>query len=138
LINKKEKTFINITIIFTTLSGLGIYLVSTFGQVHGILGPENHPSLDYFKITHYLSTPFLIISLGIIFSKHISYNWSKKKRRRYSGIIMSSLFIIIILSGQSLLFMTNQNVMENMKVLHLILGLVFAGFYLFHQSNKKP
>jgi hypothetical protein len=78
---------------------------------------------------------FLIV-FGMILSTHVSFNWQVKKNRRKSGIILTALVTILILSGYGLYYLGDENLRRFLSFLHWIIG-IFAGiFFTIHFLTK--
>ena len=74
---------------------------------------------------------FLIV-FGMLFSTHISFNWRVKKNRRKSGIILTALFVVLILSGYLLYYASGEEFREVMSYLHWIVGIICSAVFVVH------
>ena len=113
---KKEKTYLQISLSLAAASGLLIFVVDTFFSSEGLFGRESNPILSEIKFVHYLSAPLLIISMGMIISAHILPGLKgKKTKRKTSGKAMTLCFFALILTGQSLLYVTGEDLKEYLE-----------------------
>lgn len=80
---------------------------------------------------------FLVV-FGMIISTHISFNWQVKKNRRKSGIILTILFVILIITGYLLYYLGDEIVRNYVSYIHWIIG-IFAAVVLpiHHLKHKK-
>ena len=135
---KNQKKFITTTIIFSWISGAGIYILDTWFYREGDFGLTSHPWLDELKAFHYIWAPFLVFSLGMIFSQHILPGLQgKKPQRKKSGYLISIIMLVLVLSGQSLLYITGELTEEIVSYLHAGLGLLFVLGYFIHSRDKS-
>ena len=78
---------------------------------------------------------FLIV-FGMVLSTHISFNWQVKRNRRVSGIILTALLAILILSGYLLYYLGNEEVRFFTSYLHWVLGVLCGVVFLIHILAK--
>lgn len=132
---KLSKTsFLSILIIFifSSLTGFGVFALKKWGVTQGILGPEAHPFLYIVKSSHYLLTPFLVFILGTIYVAHIKKGIDKVKKNKKSGIMMLGSFFTLMLSGQFLLFLSNEDIKYFVEIIHLNIGILVVLAFSFH------
>lgn len=89
---------------------------------------------------HGLASFGFLIVFGMILSTHISFNWQVKKNRRKSGIILTTLFVILIVSGYCLYYVGSETVRNFLSYLHWVIGTFCAAIFIFHflqKSRKK-
>ncbi len=135
--NLTEKRFVSFSIFISALTGLSIYLIDEFFKVQTSWGPESSPYLSLAKALHYIVTPLLLISIGLVLKNHIFHklkNFVVQKRKR-TGFFLCVFLLLSTFSGQSLLFVVNEFLAEVLKYTHLASGLLLLLIYLAH--NKK-
>ncbi|OUR95461.1 hypothetical protein A9Q84_16645 [Halobacteriovorax marinus] len=129
---KLEKQILLVSIFATTITGILVYLLREWGNVETLLGPEANPFLTHAQGLHYLFTPFFILSISLIFKQHVYEKIQSSEKRRISGFTMVSLYLMIIVSGQILLYITEVNFTYYARYAHLLLGSWFALTFLRH------
>lgn len=105
----------------------------------------NHDSSFRFLVPWFLSIHgaasyvFLVV-FGMLLSTHIFFNWRVKKNRRPSGIILTALFFILILSGYGLYYTGNDEFRDFISYLHWIIGIfcsLICGIHFFKKNKTK-
>lgn len=135
--NKKEKKILISSLILSLISGLFIFILKKWGAVEGTFGPESSPYLKYAQGVHYLVTPTLIYMVGVISHGHIiKFLNSPIKRKRLSGKANLGFIILLVISGQLLLFIGDKGAKELIEWSHLILGLSFSLTFMIHRPSK--
>lgn len=134
---KNEKRYILTAFILTLLSGVSIYILDNYFMVEREWGLESSPYLSFSKAIHYLMSPLLILSIGFIIKSHISKKISnfKNESKKVTGSLITIGMILLIYTGQSLLFITNENLMGIVIYAHLITGLVMGLLFIKHLKN---
>lgn len=94
-------------------------------------------------ILHGAASYVFLVVFGMLLSTHISFNWRVKKNRRLSGIILTLLFVILILSGYLLYYSGNEAFRTLTSYLHWTIGIlsstIFTAHFLLSKSHhKKP
>ena len=135
---RTEKQLIYIFLFLSFISGVTIYLLDNFFAIERPWGVEANPYLSLTKAFHYLSTPSLILALGFILKNHIMKKVSNfsKERRKSTGLAITILMIILIFSGQSLLFITNPLIKNITIYTHLVAGVLTSVIIIIHSKRK--
>ena len=139
MITLNEKRAILLSFVIATISGSLISILDNYFQLNLEWGRASHPALYYMKVVHYLVTPFVLISIGIIFKDHIKrkIRGFKKESRRATGAIILIGFALLSLSGQFLLIITNEDIKEIDKYIHGISGILTLIVLLIHLKLKS-
>lgn len=120
------------------ITGVGTWVLKTFFTGIDLFGPTQHPWLTYFKGAHLIFAPILLMAFGMIFEKHIlKYLHLKNSKKRASGLSSLVTITLLVLSGQSLLVISEQNLLEWIGVIHLVAGILFLSAFLVHFKFKK-
>jgi hypothetical protein len=85
---------------------------------------------------HGLAAFGFLIVFGMILSTHISFNWQVKKNRRWSGIILTAIFVALILSGYFLYYSGDDDFRSFTSYFHWIIGLICSVFFMTHFLKK--
>jgi len=134
-------TFIQRLFCFTTffalfISGL-VWLIFNFYLEYDT--PLRFLNMWNLKL-HGLAAFGFLIMFGMLISTHISFNWRVRKNRRISGIILTTIFVILIISGYCLYYLGGELSRTIASYTHWILGIISFGFFMFHylKKCKKP
>lgn len=131
---RAEKRNIIISFVLATVSGALIYILDNYFEVVKEWGTEANPFLSYSKLFHYFSTPLLILAIGFIIKSHIikkikNLNSESKSR---TGLILTIGLVLLIYSGQSLLFVSDVTLTSILIYVHLGLGLLMGAVLIKH------
>ncbi|MBK26776.1 MAG: hypothetical protein CME70_22435 [Halobacteriovorax sp.] len=137
--NKGEKKFIFLSFLLAGITGGSIFILDNFFKIDSHWGISSHPFLTTVKSFHYLVTPLLIFSIGLIFKDHIS---TKLKRihlykRKKTGLILCGALVLLTFSGQSLLIVTGEWMRKYLGYLHLGLGVISIVLVFIHSKTEK-
>lgn len=128
------------------LTYLSILLLLTSGIAWLVLNfIMNHDSSFRFLIPLFLSihgaaSYIFLVVFGMLLSTHINFNWRVKKNRRLSGIILTAIFFILILSGYGLYYVGNDEFRNFLSYLHWIIGTfssVVCGIHFFKKLKGR-
>lgn len=137
--SKKEKRNILIALGLCFFSGVSIYILDNYFQVSKEWGLVSHPFLDKAKTFHYLVTPLLILAIGYILKNHIFKKISnlKNESKKTTGVALAILLILLIYTGQSLLYITSEDIKFYAIYSHLIIGVLSTTVILIHLKKKS-
>lgn len=133
-----EKKSIVISFILAALSGVLIFILDNYFQVQRDWGLASNPFLSYVKASHYLTTPFVLVSIGFIVKEHIKRKMRNFKResKKITGIFLIVGFCIMCFSGQALLFITDEKMKLIDQYIHGISGVLTLFTLLIHLKTK--
>lgn len=129
---RKESITIKSFFSLVALSGITIYILDTFFKIENEWTTSSHPLLSSAKAVHNLLTPFLILIIGFVIKDHILKRLRKNLIGKRSGLVLLSLFFLLILSGQSLLIINSEKLRLVNQYLHLGLGVGAGLVFIFH------
>lgn len=86
---------------------------------------------------HGLAAFGFLIVFGMLFSTHISFNWHVKKNRRPSGLILTALFTVLILSGYFLYYLGDEDLRIFNSYFHWLSGLICTIVFAIHFLKKS-
>ncbi len=134
---KNEKFFLYLGLCLCFLTGMGMLVLKSFFQVADEFGQQEHWLMSDFKMLHYIFSPLLIVSFGVLWQGHILKGIrNKKRRKRLSGFFILLAMIVLVLTGQMMLSLVSQDVSYWVGWIHLVTGvLIFAGI-LKHAFKK--
>jgi heme A synthase len=121
----------------TALSGISIWALKRWGVSPGPFGPIQHHLLDEMHLIHNLFNLLFLGMFGWLSAVHIRAKLKSSKERKTTGVLLIFLFVLVPLTGQLLLYLSQKEVLEVGRQVHLILGLVAMILFYFHSRNKK-
>lgn len=74
--------------------------------------------------------------LGFLSAAHIQKGWDSQ-RKRYSGVVLVSAFVVLILSGYLLYYVGEEQARAILSALHWIIGIVAPLAYLAHRWGRQ-
>lgn len=117
---------------FCLLTGTVLFALEAFFEVQTAYGIQPHPARGLWLDLHLVSLPFMFISLGGLTFTHILPELKRKQgmAKRYTGIILTALFTISVISGQGIQihFMPR----ELMETIHWISSFAVVGVLVPH------
>jgi len=139
MITANEKKAILLSFFLAAASGFLIYIFDNFFQLDFEWGRTSHPALNYMKGLHYLATPLVLVSFGFIIKDHIKrkVRHFKKESRRVTGVIILIGLILLCVSGQALLFITNEDLLKINQYVHRVTGLITLFSLIFHLKSRN-
>jgi len=117
-------------------SGLFWWIFENWIRVKGMLGDEHHPSQIWFIRIHTAFAFILLLGLGYLIKVHIEPGLKKKEKRR-SGLSMSAVFSILIITALPILYATEGPLRSSSSFIHTYLGLALPLFLGIHLIVKK-
>ncbi len=109
-------------------SGALWLILHNFISYEGEFGPEPHPLEHTMLIIHGCVSLLVLWLLGLIFIVHIKRAWQKKLNRT-TGLVISLISLMLILSGLGLYYLGSEQLRINTATAHWLLGLL-AGIAL--------
>ncbi len=135
---KKEKLFLNGSLALCFLTGLFIFLLKNFFETSGEFGFEEHWLLDDVKIFHYIFTPSLVVSFGLLWQGHIKKGVKTRARaKRRSGLFILGVMLLLVFTGQSLLFLVQEEARTWTGWVHSVAGLLIFLGVVRHSRRKS-
>lgn len=132
-----EKKFLYLAVFLCFSTGLCMFVLKNFFEVIGEFGYQEHWLLDDVKMFHYIFTPFLVVSFGLLWQGHISKGVKNKKRaKRNSGLFILTIMILLVFTGQAMLWLMNTDVRNGVGWIHAAAGLLITIGILRHSLKK--
>lgn len=105
------------------LTGLGWLILHFYLRQQTEFGPMPH-SLEAWSLRVHGACAFAALWLGgLLWAVHIPRAWVQKKRR-YTGIAVGSLFLLLALSGYLLYYLGDEVWRDWVSIVHWVFGLV--------------
>ena len=135
----KSLLYVRYCVLIVFISGITNFVLDEFFSVENDYGMiQSSPLLSDSKFIHLLSSVLLIFWVGNLFSQHILVKLkSKKIVSRNIGIVLVVIFVFLVLSGFFLFYLTNENYLDLLAILHLIGGVVFGILFGIHLRVKS-
>lgn len=74
--------------------------------------------------------------LGILSAVHIQKGWSSS-RKRYSGVALLSVFVLLIFSGYLLYYVGDERARSLLSMMHWVLGVIAPLTYGIHRLSRR-
>ncbi len=131
-----QRLFTHLTFFTLLFSGI-IWLIFEFKN------PEEFRDIMVYSLRLHGAASFgFLIVFGMVLATHVSFNWQVKKNRRISGIILTSFFTILIVSGYLLYYLGDEEIRAFTSYLHWIIGIfcgaVFMTHFLIKSKKRRP
>lgn len=121
----------------TILHGLFYLAVKYFFQVETPYGMRAHWSQSYLQSAHILLSPLFLFALGLLWNWHILPKFKSSKRKRFSGIALLGLSLVMIASGYGVQAFYQETAKAIQVWAHLISGVLFILVYLLHHFRRS-
>jgi hypothetical protein len=131
-----QKRVLFVSTVLASLTGLFIFVLKTFFETQGDFGFEAHPWLDEAKMFHYLVTPALVVSFGLLWESHISKGVRNKLRKKQrTGWLILGLMVALVFTGQAMLSIVQNNLHYWVGWVHLGLGVLISASIFWHSRR---
>ncbi len=122
----RQRFFTHLTFFTLFFSGI-VWLILEFTN------PEIFRDIRVYSLRLHGAASFgFLIVFGMVLSTHISFNWQVKKNRRISGIILTTILTILILSGYLLYYLGGEEIRAFTSYLHWIGGIFCSLIFAIH------
>ena len=74
--------------------------------------------------------------LGLLSAVHIQKGWNSR-RKRYSGVALVSIFVVLILSGYLLYYVGEERTRALLSAIHWLIGIVAPLAYVAHRLVRR-
>ncbi len=136
IFNRRFKIIFLFSVLGLYLSGLLYFIFDHFFKISGAFGTENHAwQLPTLHVHAILGLLFLFL-FGYVYGMHIEPGL-KGTRRRFSGIVMVGVIILLSVSVPGLYYLTDGNFKSGTVFVHTYLGLVAPVPFLLHLLWKE-
>ena len=119
-------------VIFSVLwaSGVGWLVFHNFLRQPGEFGELPHPSEAWWLRLHGAASFATLWLIGVLWAVHLVPAW--KARRRASGIVLSVVLAVLVLSGYLLYYASGDEARGIIALVHWIIGAALPLFVLPH------
>jgi hypothetical protein len=115
----------------------GLWLLFHYFLVkHGEFGPETNPLEPWWLKLHGAFAFAAVWIFGLLWGVHITKLWHQKHRRR-SGVMLTGVFALLILSGYLLYYVGDDRVRPVISALHWGIGLGCPVFFAWHRVKRR-
>lgn len=123
---------------FVLCSGTIVYIMDLFFYKETEYGVRSHEFLDEAKMVHHFFGVLFVFFFGNIFSTHFLPKYKQKTVKSWkTGLSLFTLAILMILTGYSSLYLSNEFLMAYWKHLHFGVGLGFFVLLIIHIKQAK-
>jgi hypothetical protein len=118
------------------LSG-GLWLLFHYFLVkQGEFGPVASPLEPWWLKLHGAFAFAAVWMFGLLWGAHIAKLWPSK-RRRWSGGMLTAVFVLLILSGYLLYYVGDDRIRPLISALHWGIGLACPIFFAWHRLKRR-
>jgi len=130
-----ERILFNLSTLAVSVTGILYFWMKYLLETDDPFSLVNHPWQIRMMDLHILSSPVLLLVVGIIFESHIASNLRNGKYfgNRRSGVAVLLTFPVMVFSGYLLQVFSDPWLLRISLYLHLGTGGLFAMSYLVHQ-----
>jgi hypothetical protein len=129
-----RRLYLYIIALGTWISG-GLWLLFHYFLVkQGEFGPQINPLEPWWLKLHGAFAFAAIWIFGLLWGIHITKTWPGG-RRRWSGSLLTGLFLWLIISGYLLYYVGDEKLRPLISILHWSVGLGCPIFFLWHRFN---
>jgi len=113
------------------LTGLIWLLFHYFGVHQNDVGGTNSPIEPLMMKIHGAAAMGILLVIGALVSAHIRRGWALK-RNRLSGVIITSTFGLLTVSGWALYYVGDERARNVVSIAHWVVGLALPLIVVFH------
>jgi len=118
------------------LSGVAWLLLHNFWQVHGEFGPEANPAEPWLLRLHGAVLIGALLGGGSLLVVHVWRGWTYRSQR-VLGLLLTSLFGILITTGYLLYYVGEENVRPWISLIHWVIGVVALPAFVLHYRRGR-
>lgn len=121
------------------LTGLSWLWLHHFGSVEAEFGPAPNPLEPWMLRLHGFFMLPALLAMGGILVVHIANGW-RYKHKRVSGLIQSTLFLTLILTGYALYYSGDETLRAAASLAHWVIGAGVPMVFIWHRAVrvKRP
>src|SRR5262249_24709238 len=102
----------------------------------GEFGPTTNPLEPWLLRLHGAFAFFTLWIFGLLWGIHIAKLWPGK-RKKWSGGILTGVFLLLILSGYLLYYVGDDRVRPFISAIHWAIGLIAPLLFLWHRLRRR-
>jgi hypothetical protein len=115
----------------------GLWLLFHYFFVEeGEFGPTANPLEPWWLKLHGAFAFAAVWMFGLLWGIHIAKLWPHR-RRRWSGGILTGVFVLLILSGYLLYYLGDDRIRPLISALHWVIGLACPIFFAWHRLRRR-
>jgi hypothetical protein len=132
---KFERRTFNFLNILISIIGIVYFVLKYYFKIETDFGLRPHPSTSFWLHFHIISVPVLIFSVGSLYKSHIYPKLKTgKAKRKKSGVLIFSLFILMSLSGYLLQMAFESNAL--IGTVHITVSFLWIFGHLWHSRMR--
>lgn len=132
-----QKWALNVTTILLTLTGALFAWMKYFVKNDDPFAVANHPWQPYMLDLHVVVAPVSLFIIGVVWASHMKPKYDAgTKPRRKSGLSALWMIAPMVMSAYLMQVLTNERLVEAMRVTHWISSALFVIGLLVHQLTK--
>jgi len=135
-LSRNVRSLIYIIGIGVWFSGVLWLLLHHFFMQAGEFGMAPNPAEPWSLRAHAAFAFGSIWLLGLLSAMHIQNGWNSR-RKRYSGVVLVSAFVTLILSGYLLYYVGEEHARAFLSAMHWIIGVVAPLAYVVHRLSRR-
>jgi Na+/proline symporter len=115
-------------------------ILDQFDAQRGPFGAIPHPLEPLLLLLHGISSIAAMYLLGWITSRHV-LRWWTSGMRRLSGSVLAAMFVLLVVSGFALFFVSEDEWQHGAAVVHEVLGVAITAFavqHWFFRGRREP
>ncbi|MFA6956973.1 MAG: hypothetical protein WC538_13985 [Thermoanaerobaculia bacterium] len=129
-----QKLALNVTTVLLTVTGALFAWMKYFVRNDDPFAVANHPWQPYMLDVHVVVAPVALLVIGAVWASHVKPKHDAgTKPRRKSGLAALWMIAPMVLSGYFMQVLTNEKLVEAMRVTHWVSSALFAIGLLVHQ-----
>lgn len=128
--------FIHYSTLLLIIHGSAYFIVKTFFKIQTEYGLRPNDWQSFWQGGHVLLSPLSVFTLGLLWISHILKNFKANSDKRVSGILLTTLFIIMILTGYILQISYDEKIKVFFLYAHLIISALFTIIYTIHILSR--
>lgn len=129
-----QKLLLNVTSVVLTVTGVVYAWMKYFMKTDDPFAVANHPWQPYMLDVHVVVAPVALFVIGAVWATHVKpKHEAGTKSRRRSGLTALWMIAPMVLSGYLMQVLTNERLVEAMRILHWVSSAIFVLGLLAHQ-----
>ncbi|MGK2856548.1 MAG: hypothetical protein ACSLFQ_05020 [Thermoanaerobaculia bacterium] len=133
-----QKLLLNATTAILTITGAVFAWMKYFMKTDDPFAVANHPWQPHMLHIHVVAAPVAVFVIGAIWAAHVKPKHEAGiKSRRKTGLAALWMIAPMVLSGYLMQVLTNERLVEAMKITHWVSSALFVVGLFVHQLLRK-
>ncbi|MBI2212283.1 MAG: hypothetical protein HYU52_01440 [Acidobacteria bacterium] len=129
-----QRLLLNSTAVVLTVTGALFAWMKYFMTTDDPFAVANHPWQPYMLDVHVIVAPIALFVIGVVWATHVKpKHESGTKPRRKTGLVALWAIAPMVLSAYFMQVLTNERLVEAMRVIHWVSSAIFVAGLLAHQ-----